>query len=87
MPIELGQIIDGKYRVIRVIGEGGMGCVYEGENSRISRRVAIKVMHAEAAANPEIASRAKPRQPRGSARRTSSTCWTWATCRTATPTW
>ena len=57
MPIELGQIIDGKYRVIRVIGEGGMGCVYEGENSRISRRVAIKVMHAEAAANPEIARR------------------------------
>ncbi len=57
MPVELGQIIDGKYRVIRLIGEGGMGCVYEGENSRISRRVAIKVMHAEAAANPEIALR------------------------------
>ena len=46
-----GQIIDGKYRVGRLIGEGGMGSVYEGENLRIGRRVAIKVLH------PEVSSR------------------------------
>ncbi len=52
-----GQIVDGKYRVLRLIGEGGMGGVYEGENVRIARRVAIKVMHADAAANKDIVRR------------------------------
>ena len=57
MGIEPGQILDGKYRVGRLIGEGGMGTVYEGENSRIGRRVAIKVLHARIAAMPEFVER------------------------------
>lgn len=40
-----GSLIDGKYRIVRLLGEGGMGAVYEGQNVRIERRVAIKVMH------------------------------------------
>jgi len=40
-----GQILEGKYRIVRVIGRGGMGTVYAGENSRIRRQVAIKVLH------------------------------------------
>jgi serine/threonine-protein kinase len=40
-----GALIDGKYRIVRLLGEGGMGAVYEGQNLRIERRVAIKVMH------------------------------------------
>jgi len=40
-----GALVDGKYRIVRLLGEGGMGVVYEGENVRIARRVAIKVMH------------------------------------------
>ena len=50
MALEPGQVIDSKYKVIRHIGEGGMGTVYEGENTRIARRVAIKVLHARVAA-------------------------------------
>lgn len=57
MPLEVGQIVDGKYRVIRVIGEGGMGVVYEGENTRIHRRVAIKVLHPEFMADAEAVKR------------------------------
>jgi serine/threonine-protein kinase len=57
VPLEPGQSIDGKYRVIRRIGEGGMGTVYEGENVRIGRRVAIKVLHETVAARPEFAAR------------------------------
>ncbi|MGH7269223.1 MAG: serine/threonine-protein kinase, partial [Polyangiaceae bacterium] len=45
MPLEAGHVIDGKYRLVRVIGTGGMGSVYEGENILIRRRVAIKVLH------------------------------------------
>ncbi len=44
MSLEIGQVVEGKYRIIRLIGEGGMGAVYEGENVRIHRRVAIKVL-------------------------------------------
>ncbi|RYE94269.1 MAG: serine/threonine protein kinase, partial [Myxococcales bacterium] len=40
-----GQIIDGKYRIERCLAEGGMGAVYLGQNTRIGRQVAIKVLH------------------------------------------
>ncbi len=57
MALEPGQIIDSKYKVIRHIGEGGMGTVYEGENTRIARRVAIKVLHAQVAAMSDFVAR------------------------------
>ena len=44
MSLSTGDIIDGKYRIVRLLGEGGMGAVYEGENTRIHRRVAIKFL-------------------------------------------
>jgi serine/threonine-protein kinase len=37
-------VLDDRYRVIRIIGKGGMGTVYEGENVKIGKRVAIKVL-------------------------------------------
>lgn len=52
-----GHVIDGKYSVVRVIGRGGMGIVYEGLYTRIQRRVAVKVLHAEVAAKPEMVQR------------------------------
>lgn len=52
--LETGQVIEGKYRIVRLIGTGGMGAVYEGENVLIRRRVAIKVLHADGADNSEI---------------------------------
>jgi serine/threonine-protein kinase len=55
--VEIGQTIDGKYRILRKIGEGGMGAVFEGENVRINRRVAIKVLHAAASSNADVVRR------------------------------
>ncbi|HEX4341401.1 MAG TPA: protein kinase [Polyangiaceae bacterium] len=57
MALQPGQVLDGKYKIVRVIGEGGMGAVYEGENTRIRRRVAIKLLHAGVAANTEMVQR------------------------------
>lgn len=57
MPVEIGQLIEGKYRIVRLVGEGGMGAVYEGENVRINRRVAIKVLHASFVGNTEVMQR------------------------------
>ncbi len=47
----------GPYRIIRLLGQGGMGAVYEGMNDAIERRVAIKVLHAHLASRKEIATR------------------------------
>jgi len=40
----IGTILKGTYRVLRVIGSGGMGVVYEAEHTRLPRRFAIKVL-------------------------------------------
>lgn len=40
-----GRVLDGRYRVDRVVAGGGMGTVYEGFDSRLERVVAIKIMN------------------------------------------
>ena len=55
--LQPGEIIDGKYRIVRLLGQGGMGGVYEGENTRIHRKVAIKVLHAGVAAKADVVQR------------------------------
>jgi serine/threonine-protein kinase len=50
-------MIDGKYRIVKMIGEGGMGAVYLGENVRINRKVAIKALHAAYTGNVEVMQR------------------------------
>ncbi len=57
MAVRIGQLLDGKYRVVRVLGKGGMGAVYEGENTLISRRVAIKVLHPDLMQKRDIVTR------------------------------
>jgi serine/threonine-protein kinase len=39
-----GQIVDGRYRIDRLIGEGGMAAVWAGHNERTGKRVALKVI-------------------------------------------
>jgi serine/threonine-protein kinase len=53
-----GTIIDGKYEVIRQLGQGGMGAVYEARHRATGRRVALKVIVPSAlAAGPDIIAR------------------------------
>jgi serine/threonine protein kinase len=47
----------GKYQVVRLIGEGGMGAVYEGIHIAIGKKVAIKVLSQELAADPDARAR------------------------------
>jgi eukaryotic-like serine/threonine-protein kinase len=49
----VGALLDGAYRLIRLIAVGGMSTVYEATELGLDRRVAVKVMTAELAENPE----------------------------------
>lgn len=55
----IGQLVTGRYRVHRRIGEGGMGTVYAAEHEAIEKRVALKVLHREYSANPDVLDRFK----------------------------
>ncbi len=52
-----GTILDGKYRVERIIGAGGMGEVYEATHTLIGRTVAIKTLHASFVQNESVLQR------------------------------
>jgi len=43
----------GHYEILEPLGKGGMGEVYLGEDTRLGRKVAIKVLPAEFASDPE----------------------------------
>jgi eukaryotic-like serine/threonine-protein kinase len=53
----LGRIVDGRYRVIEVVGRGGMGVVYKVEHVRMGKMAAMKVLHKDLAEDPEVVRR------------------------------
>jgi len=55
--MQLGQVISGKYRLLRLLGDGGMGSVYEAHHEVLGARVAIKVLHQDLAGKPELVDR------------------------------
>lgn len=44
---ELGTLVAGKYRLNRLLGDGGMGSVYEASHTLLGTRVAVKLLHRE----------------------------------------
>ena len=53
----IGSVIDERYRVVRRIGEGGMGIVYEVEHVVIEKRLALKVLRDDYSSRPEVVAR------------------------------
>lgn len=49
----VGEIIGGRYRLTKLLGQGGMGEVYAAEHTTITKRVAVKLLHKEISANQE----------------------------------
>jgi serine/threonine protein kinase len=52
-----GRVLDGKYQVERIIGEGGMGVVYLGIQTNIQKKVAVKFFNPDACTDRECMDR------------------------------
>jgi serine/threonine-protein kinase len=57
MRLAPGDLIGGKYRIVRLIGDGGMGSVYEAHHELLDTQVALKFLHADLAKRPGLGSR------------------------------
>lgn len=53
----IGVVLNGRYRITELLGEGGMGLVYRGERLQLGRPVAIKFLHSPYAKSPKYMAR------------------------------
>jgi serine/threonine-protein kinase len=53
----VGEVIDGRYRIFKKLGEGGMGEVYAAEHVHIEKKFALKLLKAEIVSNAEAVKR------------------------------
>jgi serine/threonine-protein kinase len=66
----LGEVLARTYRLVRVLGEGGMARLYEAEHLRVETRYAVKVIHDDLARVPDLLARFE-REARAAGRITS----------------
>jgi tetratricopeptide (TPR) repeat protein/predicted Ser/Thr protein kinase len=57
--LQPGEIIGGRYEILELLGEGGMGAVYKASDRELSRFVALKLIRSDLASNPAILARFK----------------------------
>ena len=55
--VEAGVVLDGTYKILRRIGDGGMGEVYEARHARLAGRYAVKVLNTASSAQVEAVAR------------------------------
>jgi len=56
-PVVPGQVLAGKFRIERVVGEGGMGIVAEATHLQLDERVALKFLRREVMRLPDVVAR------------------------------
>src|SRR5450432_464650 len=51
------MVVSDRYRIIRKIGEGGMGAVYQAEHALIEKRIALKILFQDLTRRPDLVAR------------------------------
>lgn len=54
-----GMLLAGRYEILDILGEGGMGSVYKAKDRELERLVALKIVRPELTSNPDILQRFK----------------------------
>jgi serine/threonine protein kinase len=57
--LQIGDVLGGRYEILQLLGEGGMGAVYKASDRELDRFVALKVIRPELGSNPAILARFK----------------------------
>jgi eukaryotic-like serine/threonine-protein kinase len=57
--LQPGSVFANRYKIIKVLGEGGMGAVYKAQDLELERELALKIVRPELSNNPEILQRFK----------------------------
>jgi eukaryotic-like serine/threonine-protein kinase len=57
--LEIGDVLGGRYEILQLLGEGGMGAVYKAKDRELDRFVALKVIRRDLASNAAIVARFK----------------------------
>jgi tetratricopeptide (TPR) repeat protein/predicted Ser/Thr protein kinase len=57
--LQPGDVLGGRYEILQLLGEGGMGAVYKAMDRELDRPVALKLIRPQLAANPAILARFK----------------------------
>jgi len=57
--LTIGEVLDERYEILQLLGEGGMGAVYKARDRELERFVALKVIRRELASSPAILARFK----------------------------
>jgi serine/threonine protein kinase len=55
--VKIGDVVEGRYRILKTLGQGGMGTVFLAEHALIKRRVAIKILHPDLATDADVIER------------------------------
>jgi len=50
----IGKVLSERYRIVRKVGEGGMGAVYQAEHALIEKKIALKILFQDLTRRPDL---------------------------------